>query len=131
MVVHCIQTSWPLAVWDAEISLRLKLYLLGHSKHYIVLSQNTSASQPACFHVRLSPNYHTLDYLGKEEEEETESTGGLDSSALAARSPPTLPPPPAYRAPAPPRWPWLPVELLDTAEQEALDALWAAAHFHD
>ena len=72
-----------------------------------------------------------MDYTGEGEGEEAGTTGGLDGSALPDRSPPATPPPPARRAPTPPRRPRLPVELLDTAEQEALDALWRAAHFHN
>ena len=80
---------------------------------------------------RLNWWHQTLDYSGEEEGEEAGPTRGLNSSALPARSPSTPLPPPARRAPAPPRRPRSPVELLDTAEQEALDALWTAAHFHD
>ena len=82
---------------------------------------------------RLNWWHQTMDYTGKGEGKEAGATGGLDSSALLARSPPAPapPPPPARRAAAPPPRPRSPVELLDTAEQEALDALWRAAHFHD
>ena len=73
----------------------------------------------------------TMDYTGEGKGKEAESTGGLNGPALPARSPPAPPPPPARRAPAPPRRPRSPVELMDTAEQEALDTLWRAAHFHD
>ena len=74
-----------------------------------------------------------LDYSGEEEGEEAGHGGGLDSEAPPARSPPPPPPPPARRAPAAPprRRRERPVELLNTAEQEAQDALWVAAHFHD
>ena len=74
-----------------------------------------------------------LDYKGEEEGEEAGHRGGLESEAPPARSPPTPLPPPARRAPAAPprRRRERPVELLSTAEQEAQDALWAAAHFHD
>ena len=72
-----------------------------------------------------------MDYTGEGEGEETGTTGGLNCAALLARPPPAPPPPPGRRAPAPPPRPRSPVELLDTAEQEALDALWRAAHFHD
>ena len=58
-----------------------------------------------------------MDYTGEGKGKEAESTGGLNGPALPARSPPAPPPPPARRAP--------------TAEQEALDTLWRAAHFHD
>ena len=56
---------------------------------------------------------------------------GVSSEAPPARSPSTPPPPPARRAPVRRRRPRSSVELLSTAEQEAQDALWAAAHFHD
>ena len=72
-----------------------------------------------------------MDYTGEGEGKEAGATGGLNSSTLLALSPPAPPPPSARRVPAPPRRPRSPVELLDTAEQEALDALWRAAHFHD
>ena len=67
----------------------------------------------------------TLDYTGEEEGEEVGLMRSLNSSALLARSPITPPPPPAHRTPAPlPAWRLRsPVELLDTTEQEALDAL--------
>ena len=58
-----------------------------------------------------------MEYIGEGEGEEAGSTGGLDGSALPARLPLAAP-----RSP---------VELLDTAEQEALDVLWRTAHFHD
>ena len=80
---------------------------------------------------RLNWWHQTLDYSGEEEGEEAESTGGLNSSALPARSPPIPTSPSARCAPAPPWRSQSSVERLDTAEQEALDALWTAAHFHD
>ena len=74
-----------------------------------------------------------MNYTGEEKGEEAGLTGSLDSSALSACSPLTPLPPPARHASAPPpaARPRSPVELLDTAEQEDLDALWKAAHFHD
>ena len=80
---------------------------------------------------RLDWWHQTMDYYGEGEEKEAESTGGLNGPALPARLPHAPQPPPARHAPAPPRRPRSPVEMLDTAEQEALDALWRAAHFHD
>ena len=75
--------------------------------------------------------HKVLDHSGEEEGVEAESTGGLDSQTLPDGSPPTPPPSPARRAPAPPWRPRSPVELMDTAEQEVLDAFWRAAHFHE
>ena len=80
---------------------------------------------------RLNWWHQIMDYTGEGVGKEAGSTGGSNGLALPARSPPATPPPPARRAPAPPRRPRSPVELLDTAEQEALDALWRAAHFND
>ena len=80
---------------------------------------------------RLNWWHQTMDYTGEGVGKEAGSTGGLNGSALPARSPPTTPPPPARRAPAPPWRPRSPVELLDTVDQETLDVLWGAAHFHD
>ena len=72
-----------------------------------------------------------MDYTGEGFGKEAGSTGDSDGLALSARSPPATPPPPARRvpAPAPPRR--KPMPRVSTAEQEALDALWEAAHFHD
>ena len=80
---------------------------------------------------RLNWWHQTMDYTGEGEGKEAGSTGGLISSARLARSPPAPPPLPARRVPAPPPQPRSPVDLLDTAKQEALDALRRAAHFHD
>ena len=80
---------------------------------------------------RLNWCHQTMDYTGEGEGEEVGSTGGIISSALLARPSPAPPSPPVRRAPASPPRPRSPVELLDTMEQEALDALWRAAHFHD
>ena len=66
-----------------------------------------------------------LDYAGEEEGEEAGPTEGLESLAPPARRPPTPPPPPARRARV------SPVRQMTTAEEEAFDALMAAAHFHD
>ena len=72
-----------------------------------------------------------MDYTGEGEGEETGTTGGLNCAALLACPPPLPPPPPARRLPVFPPRPRSLVELLGTAEQKALDALWRAAHFHD
>ena len=75
--------------------------------------------------------HQIMDYTGEGVEKEAGSTGGSNGLALPARSPPATPPPSARRvpAPAPPRRE--PMPRVSTAEQEALDALWSAAHFHD
>ena len=64
-----------------------------------------------------------LDYSGEAEGGEAGPTGGLDSLASLARALPAPPPPPARRV--------SPVRRMTTAEEEAFDALWAAANFHD
>ena len=80
---------------------------------------------------RLNWWHQTMDYTGEGVGKEAGSTGRSDGLALPARSPPATPPPPARRvpAPAPPRRE--PMPRTSAAEQEALDALWQAAHFHD
>ena len=69
-----------------------------------------------------------LDYAGEEEGGNAGPTEGLESLAPPARTPPTPLSPSARRAPAPRR---SPVGLMTMAEEEAFDALMAAAHFHD